>query len=331
MWHITLPFPILQHGPRALAVRNEEIFACFKHHHQLKVYTYNKDEPVLKEEICLKEKGKDIIINNPRGMAVDDEYIYITDSYSHKLYKFTRKGKLIKSVGGCGKRIGELHGPKDITIVGSYIFVCDLFNQRVQCFNKELDATYAMYNLKESHIFPIHITSVSTHLYIAGTNRIYVCSLTGPLRKPKVGVVYSVTQYKPEGQPEKEFERIGGIAVKKYKPDEVLLLVTETFQNSVLVLSLNTQQAERDNTPLLIGIHYGIDNEKEPSVEQQTHESNEEFIFVHKDQQLSSENKNEDEGGEIKFKKPHPIVIYNKNFVTSTDSKKEKIVSICLP
>ena len=257
-------------------------------------------------------------IENPRGMATDnDGNIYITDSYSHKLHKFSKDGVHQKSTKGRGKKFGELHSPKGIVIIDIktaerndyYVFVCDLFNQRVQCFDCDLNFLYTIYIIKKSNLCPFNITYGGRRnpktLYITGTNRIYVCKLSGDLRKPdKAEVQCSVLQYK-DGETYYKFQRIGGISVIEKEGHGVQLVVYETFQSSVLVLNLNIDETDdkRHNTPTLLK-RYPDSSTNEP-----TQKAKFELpIIVETEKRMGN-------------LKPHPITVHAENtlFISTED------------
>ena len=73
----------------------------------------------------------------PFYIAVD-ESIYVTSG--HKLQKFDRNGKFVKSVGSgrCGSKPGEFNDPRGIKVHQNRVYVCDLRNNRIQVFDLEL-------------------------------------------------------------------------------------------------------------------------------------------------------------------------------------------------
>jgi hypothetical protein len=311
-----------EHGPRAIAVKGNEVFVCFKQHHQVKVYTWgpNERKPTLKRKINLKSRYKwDMIIDNPRGMVIDENgKIIISDSYTHKLYMFDKNGVFLGDIGGCGEKIGKLHNPKGIAEINNHILVCDLFNQRVHVFKFDetgFEPVNVIRRPQESNIWPCHIAcgknfDNNAYLYITGTNRIYVCQLSGAIENPKVVLKCTITKYKTSDGIGHKFHRIGGIAVEEDRmKGKATLVVTETFRNTVLVLKL-TFDENRYNIPELIDGHPGDD----------TKEYEETEIF-HIDF-FSKQGSNKDNVNSM-LKKPHPVVLLEKGYITSTDDKDE--------
>ena len=74
----------------------------------------------------------------PAGIATDDaDNIYV--SSCHKLQKFTSRGELIKCTGKKGKKEGEFHNPRGLTLCDNEVYVCDLRNHRIQIFDLDLN------------------------------------------------------------------------------------------------------------------------------------------------------------------------------------------------
>ena len=264
-----------------------------------------------------------MIIDNPRGMVINGRgQIIISDSYTHQLYMFNENGSFISSIGGCGERSGRLHNPKGITVIDNYVFVCDLFNQRVHVFSydeQEFKPVYAINHFGESNIWPCHIAcganfEGTTYLYITGTNRIYVCQLSGGLNNPNVQFIYSILNYKKE-ENKHTFKRIGGIAVEENRINrKAILVVTETFHNTVLTLEMEFDGNEQNVPKLIKGVPYNeelINNENRESFYISTHE---EF---------------NEHSTDALIKKPHPVVIWGNYYITSTDEEREEFFAKC--
>ena len=75
----------------------------------------------------------------PYYIAIDsNDNIYVTSQ--HKLQKFDRNGKFVKSVGSGsgGSKPGEFNLPRGVKVHQNRIYVCDFHNNRVQLFDLEL-------------------------------------------------------------------------------------------------------------------------------------------------------------------------------------------------
>ena len=74
----------------------------------------------------------------PAGISVDDvNNVYVTSQ--HKLQKFTSSGDLIKCVGQKGSNEGECDHPRGVTMHSNQVYVCDLYNHRIQVFDLDLN------------------------------------------------------------------------------------------------------------------------------------------------------------------------------------------------
>ena len=74
----------------------------------------------------------------PAGIAVDDmDNIYVGNFY--KLQKFTSRGELIKCVGQEGRKEGEFHDIRGLTVHREQVYVCDRNNHRIQVFDLDLN------------------------------------------------------------------------------------------------------------------------------------------------------------------------------------------------
>ena len=74
------------------------------------------------------------------GVAADEEdNIYVSDNSKHCVYKFNKRGDLLKRFGTYGSGPKELNYPRGIAVAGDQVFVCDRGNHRVQVFTTELE------------------------------------------------------------------------------------------------------------------------------------------------------------------------------------------------
>ena len=72
-------------------------------------------------------------------IAIDrNDNVYVTSD--HKLQKFDRNGKFVKSVGSgsAGTKPGEFNEPRGIKVHQNQVYVCDYYNNRIQVFDLKL-------------------------------------------------------------------------------------------------------------------------------------------------------------------------------------------------
>ena len=74
------------------------------------------------------------------GVAVDKEdNIYVSDSVKHCVYKFNKRGDLLKRLETRGSGQKKINGPRGIAVAGDQVFVCDDQNHKVQVLTTELE------------------------------------------------------------------------------------------------------------------------------------------------------------------------------------------------
>ena len=260
-------------------------------------------------------------IMNPRGMSVDiSGNFYITDSDTHRLYKFSNTGTLKKSKGGCGKCLGELHNPKGVVVIEEHVLVCDLFNRRIQFFKKDDLTPEFIVRIPQKYLCPFHIAYSAKNklLYITGTNIIYICEMKDNLKEgDSLKVMCWIKKYK-EGNETHKLQRIGEIAV-----EEKRLIITETFQNSVLVLDVQLPtHCTCENVPVLVDRSCGAYSQEDESPE-------EDMVTEFKIQcpvATQAPSKNPPEPDDLK--KPHPVVVHNGFIFVSDDYTTKSFFSI---
>ncbi len=110
------------------------------------------------EELIVTEHGGDVLVFDKKGeqirsiskskhgfgrihgVAVDKEdNIYMSDWNKHCVYKFNKRGDLLKRFGRNGSGPKELDNPQGIAVAGDQVFVCDRLNNRVQVLTTELE------------------------------------------------------------------------------------------------------------------------------------------------------------------------------------------------
>ena len=74
-------------------------------------------------------------LKEPWGLCVHGQYVYLTDVNSHCVFVFTTDGEYITSFGQKGQMKGDLNRPYYIHVDhNGFVYVADLFNNRIQCF-----------------------------------------------------------------------------------------------------------------------------------------------------------------------------------------------------
>ena len=85
------------------------------------------------------EREPPIRDDDPTGITTDGEgNVYVT-SEDHKLWKFNRRGEVVKSVGKKGESVGEFDNPYNVQYHNHRVYVCDRDNGRVQVFDSNLN------------------------------------------------------------------------------------------------------------------------------------------------------------------------------------------------
>lgn len=82
--------------------------------------------------------------SDPWGIAADEEYVYVADTWNHRIQKFTYDGALVTTFGQYGSLVNGdtgdnlFYGPRTITILDDdRLLIADTGNHRVQVFDKE--------------------------------------------------------------------------------------------------------------------------------------------------------------------------------------------------
>jgi len=72
-------------------------------------------------------------LNGPRGICSDEDYIYITDTYNHRICKFNKTDlSFVASFGSFGSGNSNFSYPKGICCDDTYLYICDSGNNRLK-------------------------------------------------------------------------------------------------------------------------------------------------------------------------------------------------------
>ena len=77
----------------------------------------------------------------PRGIAVSQDILFVSNSGSDSISCYYLNGEFIKRIGTGGSKIAEFKNPEGLAYdeVDRVLYVCDKGNNRVQAFNNKLD------------------------------------------------------------------------------------------------------------------------------------------------------------------------------------------------
>ena len=97
--------------------------------HKLQKFTSNGE--LIK---CIGKKGgKEGEFNDPRGVTLHDNQVYVCDSYNHRIQVFDLNLNFVRSIGSCGKGRGEFNKPWDVKLdTAGNIYIAEYNNSRVQ-------------------------------------------------------------------------------------------------------------------------------------------------------------------------------------------------------
>ena len=121
--------------PYYMAVSDTELFVT-----EYSAYRYIVLNMQGQRVLTIGSKGKPPFGGgHPRGIAADgDGSVFIT-SDDHKLWKFSRRGELVKSIGKRGGNAGEFDYPIGVRYRNHQVYVCDSDNAGVQVFDSNLN------------------------------------------------------------------------------------------------------------------------------------------------------------------------------------------------
>ena len=79
-------------------------------------------------------------MNSPHGICINLNRVYVTQYYANSLTVYSTEGKYIQSVGRRGTKELEFYCPRGVvsSTVNNLIYICDWWNNRIQCLNLDL-------------------------------------------------------------------------------------------------------------------------------------------------------------------------------------------------
>ena len=117
---------------------NGDMFVTSERNHCIHVYNSSGKR---KTTIGYKGSGE-LQFNEPRGIAITGDVIYVAEYKGHRIHKLTTGGEFLGTFGESGSDIGQFDGPFDIKIsLEGKVYVADRDNNRVQVFHP--DWTYS--------------------------------------------------------------------------------------------------------------------------------------------------------------------------------------------
>lgn len=136
--------PVILNAPRSLAFANDgTLYVTDSRNHR--VLHLDANGNVLNEWGTYAD-GVNVPISNgtfnePWGIAVGpDGSVYVTDTWNHRIQKFTRDGKFIKAWGsfGQGETPESFYGPRGLAVdANGRVYVADTGNKRIVVFDAD--------------------------------------------------------------------------------------------------------------------------------------------------------------------------------------------------
>lgn len=194
----------------------------------------------------------------PTGIAVKDNYLYVSDTYNHhiQVLKIAPDGSLsfAFTFAKKGKEKGELSNPEGLLVNGDYLYVADSANRRIQTLKINPDGTLTAEFVfgKEGKdngefLWPQKLAVKGDYLYVSdGQSRPEENHRIQVLKINSDGTLTAEFTFGKEGGGKGEFNVPDGLAVK-----DNYLYVSEAKNNRIQALQIN------DNGKLSFGFTFG--------------------------------------------------------------------------
>ena len=115
-------------GPAGIAIDDiDNIYVSSSH--KLQKFTSNGE--LIK---CIGKKGgKEGEFNDPRGVTLHDNQVYVCDSNNHRIQVFDLNLNFVRPIGSRDKGRGEFNAPHDVKLdTAGNIYIAEYYNSRVQ-------------------------------------------------------------------------------------------------------------------------------------------------------------------------------------------------------
>jgi DNA-binding beta-propeller fold protein YncE len=182
----------------------------------------------------------------PSGIAVKDSYLYVSDTYNHRIQalKIAPDGSLSFgfTFGKKGKEKGEFYNPQGLLVKGDYLYVSDSANRRIQALKIDNDGTLSPEFVfgKEGKgngefLWPQNLATKGDYLYVSdGQSRPEENHRIQVLKINSDGTLTAESTFGKEGQGKGEFKTPCGLAVKGN-----YLYVSDEGNNRIQALKIN--------------------------------------------------------------------------------------------
>jgi len=166
------------------------------------IYEYERMWPVL---------GQPWYFNRPNGLAVGSGgYVYVADSYNHRIQKLTSDGQFVTKWGTYGSGDGQFDDPSGIAIDGSgNVYVVERGNGRIQKFksNGEFVAKWGSYGIGDGEF------DSPTAIAIDSSGSVYVADTYNHRIQKFTSDGQFVTTWGSNGSGDGQFSWPNGVAV----------------------------------------------------------------------------------------------------------------------
>ncbi len=132
-----------QGGPGGIAVDGDRVYVADTWNHRIQVFSLDGEYITGWGSFFDAQDDPDATASNPglfygpRGVAVHDDQVYVTDTGNERVQVFNRDGEFVTMFGSPGSAEGQLLEPVGIAVTADAVFVADSHNARVARFSHD--------------------------------------------------------------------------------------------------------------------------------------------------------------------------------------------------